>query len=48
MTNALFTSSAAVERLFSTARQILCYKLPNQHFDMFVFLKDYLKGVREL
>jgi len=47
--NSTLPSSAAVERLFGTAGQILCSrccKLSDKHFDMFVFLRDCLK--REL
>jgi len=46
--NSTLLSSAAVERLFSAAGQILCSrrcKLSDKHFDMFVFLRDFLKNV---
>jgi len=46
--NSTLPSSAAVERLFSVAGQILSSrrcKLSDKHFDLFVFLRDYLKKV---
>ena len=45
--NSTLSSSAAVEHPFSAARQILCgrrCKLSDKHFDMFVFLRDFVKS----
>ena len=45
--NSTLPSSAVVERLFSTAGQILSSrrcKLSDEHFDMMVFLRDKMKS----
>ena len=44
--NSTLPSSAAVERLFSVASQVLCNrrcKLSDNHIDMMIFLRDRLK-----
>lgn len=46
--NSTLPSSAAVERLFSAAGQILSSrrcKMSDEHFDKLVFLRDYAKNL---